>query len=353
MAEFYQGPNNSAQLKAVTIILPIVAAFLVTWRISWRARKRVIVLSDYLLVLGLCLSICLAGFNLDPYFRWGYGYHKADLPPEIQNALTPKICFWLNQVFFKATASVIKLSICTIYMSIFKDPVLLRTRVARYCNFALMCLIVAYYTSGSLVSTFQCKPIRKAWLKDVAGECIDNNKFRVANAYINVITSVLLVVMPYPVLLRANRRKETWQFLGLIAIGLLHTACALSRVVLLYMPNPGASTDPHWYNTTPNTLAMSEIFTAVIVATIMTMRPCFQAFSRGIASTITSASHSRITTSRFTETELGTIASPTYTHSRQIDCQRLRERETTFTREPHRAELYRGESSTEKLFISE
>ncbi|KAI6753960.1 hypothetical protein HG530_013136 [Fusarium avenaceum] len=221
MAEYYQGPNNSAQIKAVTITLPIVASFLVAWRISWRARKRVIVLSDYLLVLGLCLSLCLAGFNLDPYFRWGYGYHKADLPPEIQNALTPKICFWLNQIFFKATAGVIKLSICTIYMSIFKDPVLLRTRIARNCNFALMCIIATYYTSGTLVSAFQCRPIQKAWLKDVEGECIDNNKFRVANAYINVITSALLVIMPYPVLLRTNRRKETWQFLGLIAIGLL------------------------------------------------------------------------------------------------------------------------------------
>lgn len=53
------------------------------------------------------LSICLAGFNLDrkcrelvhefvskkvlAYFRWGYGYHKDDLPPDIQKALTPKI----------------------------------------------------------------------------------------------------------------------------------------------------------------------------------------------------------------------------------------------------------------------
>ncbi|KAG8357952.1 hypothetical protein FVEN_g4581 [Fusarium venenatum] len=221
MTEYYQGPNNSAQLKAVTIVLPIVATFLVIWRISWRVWKRVIVLSDYLLVLGLCLSLCLAGFNLDPYFRWGYGYHKADLPPEIQAALTPKLCFWLNQVFFKATAGVIKLSICTIYMSIFKDPILWRIRLARYCNFALMCVIVAYYTSGTLVSTFQCRPIHKAWLKDVTGECIDNNKFRVANAYINVITSVLLVIMPFPVLLQTNRRKETWQFLGLIAVGLL------------------------------------------------------------------------------------------------------------------------------------
>ncbi|CAG7559437.1 unnamed protein product [Fusarium equiseti] len=222
MPEYYQAPNNSVQLKAVTLVLPIVATLLVGWRISWRARKKVIVLSDYLLILGLCLSLCLAGFNLDPYFRWGYGYHKADLPPEIQNATTPKIsqCFWLNQIFFKATAGVIKLSICTIYMSIFKDPIFLSIRIARYCTFALICIITIYYTAGCLVSTFQCNPVRKAWLKDAGGVSIDNNRFRVANAYINVMTSVLLVVLPYPVLLRTNRRKETWQFLGLIAIGL-------------------------------------------------------------------------------------------------------------------------------------
>ncbi|KAI1057004.1 hypothetical protein LB507_002348 [Fusarium sp. FIESC RH6] len=160
---------------------------------------------------------------MSAYFRWGYGYHKADLPPEIQNATTPKIsqCFWLNQIFFKATAGVVKLSICSIYVSIFKDPILLSIRIARQCTFAIICIVTVYYTAGCLVSTFQCNPVRKAWNKDVMGVCIDNDRFRVANAYINVMTSVLLVILPYPVLLATSRRKETWQFLGLIAIGLL------------------------------------------------------------------------------------------------------------------------------------
>ena len=53
MSEYYQGPNNSAKLKIVTITLSIIAALLVIWRISWRIWKRVIGLSDYLLILGL------------------------------------------------------------------------------------------------------------------------------------------------------------------------------------------------------------------------------------------------------------------------------------------------------------
>ncbi|KAM0340568.1 hypothetical protein ACHAPU_010405 [Fusarium lateritium] len=293
-SEYYQGPNNGLKLKVVTLVLLASATILVVWRISWRVLKKIVGLPDYLLIVGLSLSICLAGFNLDPYFRWGYGYHKDDLPPEIKSALTPKICFWLNQVFFKATAGVIKLSICTIYMNIFSKPVLLSTRFARYGNFVLMGIIVMYYTAGTLVSTFQCNPIQKAWQGDLEGKCIDNAKFRVANAYINSLTSILLVLMPFPVLLSTGHRsKEIWQFLGLIALGLAHTGCAVTRVVMIYVPNTGAATDPHWYNTTANTLAMAEIFTAVIVATIMTMRPCIQFFATGIASTISSTTRTR------------------------------------------------------------
>lgn len=53
MSEYYQGPNNSAKLKAVTLTLLASATILVTWRISWRLWKKVIGLPDYLLIVGL------------------------------------------------------------------------------------------------------------------------------------------------------------------------------------------------------------------------------------------------------------------------------------------------------------
>ncbi|KAF5639082.1 integral membrane protein [Fusarium sp. NRRL 52700] len=307
MAEYYQGPNNSAKLKAVTLALLASAAILVIWRISWRLSKRVIGLPDYLLILGLC--------------------------------------FWLNQVFFKATAGVIKLSICTIYMNIFSKPVLLSTKIARYANFALMCVIIAYYTAGTLVSTFQCDPIRKAWQGDLDGTCIDNTKFRVANAYINSLTSALLVLIPFPVLLSTGHRsKEIWQFLFLIALGLAHTACAVVRVVMIYVPNEGAATDPYWYNTTANTLAMAEIFTAVIVATIMTMRPCFQVMFSGIATTVSSASHSRRT-----RTNSSGVTDTTTSQKRKVDRQGFSKIGPTKT-EVLDIELQTRDRSTEELF---
>lgn len=52
------------------------------------------------------------------------------------------------------------------------------------------------------------------------------------------------------------------------------------------------------YNTTSNTLAMAEIFTAVLVATIITMRPCFQFLGSAVVSTISSASRTRLGTNK-------------------------------------------------------
>lgn len=107
-------------------------------------------------------------------------------------------------------------------MGIFRNPVATNVNIARYCNFALMFTIGCYYVGGTLVSTFQCDPIQKAYLDDLEGKCIDNSQFRVANAVINSVTSVLLVCLPFPALLMMERRnKEIWQFLALIGLGLM------------------------------------------------------------------------------------------------------------------------------------
>jgi len=98
------------------------------------------------------------------------------------------------------------------------------------------------------------------------------------------------------------------------------------------------------YNTTPNTLAMAEIFTAVIVSTIMTMRPCFQVVFSGIATTVTSASHTR----RTRVDSSGVMASTT-SQKRKVDRQGFSKIGPTKT-EVLNIELQSRDRSTEELF---
>lgn len=307
MTEYYQGPNNRAELLAVTITLPTIAVFLTVWRIWYRAARKLLGMTDLFLVAGLVslltttrilpgtlecgkkavfvlFSELTATTRLSPsvkrdsisqvipyptpdycpikqtgmgrarqlltntshtaYTSWGYGYHKDDIPPEVLSNLIPKkvTCinlpslsvvganiqlvaaqlFWVNQIFFKTAAGSIKLSICAVYLGVFRRPVLTGARIAQIANYVLIGVVGGYYFGGTLVSTFQCDPIHKAWMPDVEGKCIKNDQFRLANGYINCITSLWIIILPFPVLLGMERKnKELLQFLGLVALGLM------------------------------------------------------------------------------------------------------------------------------------
>lgn len=80
---------------------------------------------------------------------------------------------------------------------------------------------MTYYGAATFVATFQCNPVRKAWMTATPGTCIDNNEFRLATAWINVITSFALVFTPLPALHKMkDRRPEVSELIGLIMLGL-------------------------------------------------------------------------------------------------------------------------------------
>ena len=123
-------------------------------------------------------------------------------------------------------------------MHIFRNAISRTVRISRAVNYFLAFVIAGYYTGGSLVSLLQCTPVHKAWDSATPGTCINNDQFRLANGFINIITSVWLIVMPFPALLSVKRRnKELWQFLGLIALGLMYDALLLPVYVVAMSPS--------------------------------------------------------------------------------------------------------------------
>ncbi|TVY83044.1 hypothetical protein LSUE1_G003660 [Lachnellula suecica] len=231
MSEFYTGPTNGGVLIGTVVTLCLVTGTLFTWRLAFRFSRRTLGLSDLLLTVAL-LS-------------------------------------WINQIFFKIETGLTKLSIIVVYMGIFRKSGTLTVRISRVLNHALAVVVLTYYTAGSLVSTFQCTPVRKAWNKKIPGSCIDNNEFRLANGYINILTSMWIIALPFPALLQVKQQpKEVLQLMGLISLGVMY---GLS----FHIPTLRFSQlSTYWANTTPNTVAMIEEFIGIIASTIIVMRPC-------------------------------------------------------------------------------
>ena len=170
---------------------------------------------------------------------------------------------WLNQVFFKLTTLFTKLSICVIYLDVFKRATSRLIRATRVVTICTAMLVVGYYFSAFWATIFQCTPIPKTWYPKAPGSCIDLDEFRHYTAAANIITSVLIIMTPLPALSRMRQaRPEISELMGLILLGLAqvplwvivmsgglltqlsHTACTIARLVLMQYPDPAAKSDP-------------------------------------------------------------------------------------------------------------
>lgn len=76
--------------------------------------------------------------------------------------------------------------------------------------------VALWSISQLLVVIFTCSPIHKFWLPETPGTCIPNLPFWYVNAAGNIVTDIIVFVLPLPALSRLNLRRG--QKLGLIGV---------------------------------------------------------------------------------------------------------------------------------------
>ncbi len=128
----------------------------------------------------------------------------------------------MNQIFFKVTTLFTKLSLCIVYLKVFKRANSRVIKWTRAINYATAFVVVSNYSVAFFVSTFQCSPVSKAWQTKEAGTCFNMTAFRYSNAWINIVTSVLIISTPLPALFRMKQNgSEVTQLMGLILLGVM------------------------------------------------------------------------------------------------------------------------------------
>jgi hypothetical protein len=128
----------------------------------------------------------------------------------------------MGQILFKLSIMFTKISLFFIYRDLFSHIDATMIRVTRLLNYITAFLVVGYYGSATLVSIFSCTPITKAWKYNEPGRCINSHTFLYSTAACNIFTSLLLISIPIPLLLRTKHHKtETTQLLFLILLGLV------------------------------------------------------------------------------------------------------------------------------------
>ncbi|KAH8706074.1 hypothetical protein GQ44DRAFT_716349 [Phaeosphaeriaceae sp. PMI808] len=218
-------------------------------------------------------------------FSFDYGKLKANIPYNILTSRWPPKLLYMSQIIFKLTTPLCKLSLCFLYHTICSTStgrLMHRTRLAIWCTIVL---IVGIYLSALLVSIFQCTPIRKIWDPKIAGVCVDLTQFRYSMAIFNIVTSLVVITLPIPVLLKLkHQRPEIKQLIALILLGLLHTSLTVARFVVMFFPDPWIKTEPQYGWVPAQTLAVCEMQANILFASLVVMRPAFQAIFHVLAS---------------------------------------------------------------------
>ncbi|KAJ3475116.1 hypothetical protein NLG97_g9570 [Lecanicillium saksenae] len=274
----------------VDVGITVLALAVVALRVGYRWRWSQLTVADHLIttamvrktnapsVLDVTASLIHMVLDIVITASFGYGRHEKDLPEELRGSYKTLLMFWLIQIFTKLPLLFSKLSLTFVYRNLMHQVDHPLVKASRMLNYTLMIVLTGFFTSATLVSMFACQPIYKSWLPKTPGHCIDSKiMFNYVTSSVNILTSVCLICIPLPVLyLAKNKRIEVKQLTALVLFGIIDTIISIVRLYMitdLYRVNK----DFTWLIIPTHLMIVVEMNVTIIAASLVVMRPCFQA----------------------------------------------------------------------------
>lgn len=197
-------------ILVICIIFLIPAALAVILRLWARRIKRVhLVLNDYLIIAALFFAITETVTLLLAVTKGKVGYHMTELTTSEIVSLAKS--YLAAEPSWVSANTCVKLSILHLYKQIF--PI----RKFRIVVYAVMLLVVAYWTSTIVRMFFLCSPLAFYWDKSIqGGTCLNTSATSLSVSVINLILDLIVIALPMPMLW--GLQMATSRKMGLTAI---------------------------------------------------------------------------------------------------------------------------------------
>ncbi|KAF3388811.1 hypothetical protein F1880_003651 [Penicillium rolfsii] len=271
---------------AVSIVFTSLATALVLVRMYTRAvLVKQMGGDDYAILIALAFSWAFFGLFVGEVYH-GMGEHYALIPPAIYKM--QMLCFWASVPIYQTSLIATKMSILLQYRRVFSTP---RMRLA--CN--LLMGLLAVYGTWTIVSAWaNCVPLEKFWNPNVPGFCFDKKALWFSNSAIHILTDILILIYPMPVLKSLQLPKR--QKLALMAVFALGAFVLITSVLrlrsLLVISN---STDPTYDNVGAAEWSAIECNVAIICASLPSTRAFLSKLLPHVFSTGSNGYRSRTT----------------------------------------------------------
>ncbi|KAH9215114.1 hypothetical protein DL95DRAFT_446050 [Leptodontidium sp. 2 PMI_412] len=170
-------------------------------------------------------------------------------------AIVIALCLWVAIVAYNLALTCIKISIILQYLRIFVG------RSIRFWCWASIVLVTLYGLETFILAFVGCIPIHSFWTG--GGKCINMKFIWFFNAALNILTDIIILVLPMPVL--SSLRLPTKQKIGLMFVFALGGFTCLTSVLRLHSLYIAANTkDLAWDNVSTAIWSSIEVTTGII-----------------------------------------------------------------------------------------
>ncbi|KAH8646492.1 hypothetical protein BGZ60DRAFT_233206 [Tricladium varicosporioides] len=251
-------------------IIAIIAAclFVATVVVSLRFYVRLVIIKkfgadDWALGAALIATI-FAATTMAACTRLGLGGHAYLLStPEISKLLK---VIWIASMGYSFAITLLKATFLLQYRRVFPLP-----GFERLCNISLGFLVI-WAIAGTLGAMLNCLPIERNWDALRPTNCVGRIYFWQAYAIMHIITDILILIMPLPLL--KTLPLPTIQKGCLVAVFSLGIfTCAISVIRMTTLRASFMNPDFTWTMPTTLTWSMAEALCAIICVCIPTLRP--------------------------------------------------------------------------------
>ncbi|KAF2804604.1 uncharacterized protein BDZ99DRAFT_467286 [Mytilinidion resinicola] len=232
---------------------------------------------DYLICVAVIFAIVCSSTPIAA-IKYGLGSPIKDQTPG-EVAPYQKLTL-TSSVSYSFSALFIKLSLLTFY-----------TRLSPERSFLIMVYVAMFIVTGfgigSIVAVLvQCIPLSMLWNPNQEGHCFHIINFYYANAALNIITDVGILLLPMKLLWGLHMPiRQRISLCGLFGLGSL--VCVASVVRLATLKSIIHSTDATRDLVSPLTWSIVELHTAIFIA----CAPAFKAFLRRYVPTLLGSSY--------------------------------------------------------------
>ncbi|KAM7195877.1 hypothetical protein V8F33_006526 [Rhypophila sp. PSN 637] len=130
-------------------------------------------------------------------------------------------------------------------------------------------LVGAWSFAQVLIALLICRPIQGLWDRSIKADCMPNSPQIYVNAGGNIITDILIFVLPLPAIRTLNlQNRQKLVLLGIFSLGFFTVAISVIRIKYLEI-----GSDVTWQHVESSGWSIGELTCAITCASLPTLRP--------------------------------------------------------------------------------